>query len=409
VRFSPDAEQIEMHDISISWPAFWLSVAMILYSYAGFTLLTIIVARLRNRRVQQKPITPKVSLIIPVWNEERAMAERLDNALALDYPSRQLEIIVASDGSDDNTHAIVAGYAKHGVRLLPFPRRGKIYAIKDAVNSTTGEILVFSDANSMYKSDALRMLVRNFADPEVGGVCGNQLYLKAKKADATSEGEGMYWSFDKWLKTLESRTGSIVSAHGAIYAIRRSLYEPPASAAVTDDFAISTAVIAQGRRLVFEREAIAYEEPTASAALEFGRKVRIMTRGLRGVLLRKRLLNPFRYGFYAIVLFSHKVLRRLVPIFLLVLLAASWSLSGENLFYLAAAIAQTLFYLLAGAGYLLRGHRLGRLKFLYMPFFYCLANAAALIAVIRVLRGKRVEFWQPQRHGAVSQPASQKA
>ena len=389
--------------LSIVWSAFWLSIGLIIYSYAGFTLLTIIVARLRNRRVQQKPITPKVSLIIPVWNEERAIAERLDNALALDYPADQLEIIVVSDGSDDNTHTIVAGYAKRGVRLMPFPRRGKIYAIKDAVNSTTGEILVFSDANSMYKSDALRMLVRNFADPEVGGVCGNQVYLKAKKADATSEGEGMYWSFDKWLKTLESLTGSIVSAHGAIYAIRGELYEPPASAAVTDDFAISTAVIAQGYRLVFESEAIAYEEPTASAALEFGRKVRIMTRGLRGVLLRKRLLNPFRYGFYAIVLFSHKVLRRLVPIFLLILLAASWALSGASLFYFGAAVAQTLFYLLAGAGYLLRDHRLGRLKFLYIPFFYCLANAAALIAVIRILRGKRVEFWQPQRHGAVAQ------
>lgn len=398
-----------MLTFSISWFAFWISVAMIVYSYVGFILLTIVVARLRNRRVQQKPITPKVSLIIPVWNEERAIAERLDNALALDYPAEQLEIVVASDGSDDRTHAIVADYAKHGVRLLPFPRRGKIYAIKDAVNLVNGEILVFSDANSMYKSDALRMLVRNFADPQVGGVCGNQVYLKAKKADATSEGEGMYWSFDKWLKTLESLTGSIVSAHGAIYAIRRSLYEPPASAAVTDDFAISTAVIAQGQRLVFESEAIAYEEPTASAALEFGRKVRIMTRGLRGVLLRQRLLNPFRYGFYSVVLFSHKVLRRLVPVFLLILLGASWLLSRTHIFYLSAAVAQTLFYLLAGAGYWLRGHRLGRLKFLYIPFFYCLANAAALIAVTRILRGQRIEFWQPQRHGTVAQPVNQKA
>jgi len=395
-----------MMTLSISWFAFWISAAMIFYSYAGFILLTIVVARLRNRRVLQERITPKVSLIIPVWNEERAIAERLDNALALDYPPAQLEIVVASDGSDDRTHAIVAGYAKHGVRLMPFPRRGKIYAIKDAVNLVTGDILVFSDANSMYKSDALRMLTRNFADPQVGGVCGNQVYLKAKKADATSDGEGIYWSFDKWLKTLESLTGSIVSAHGAIYAIRRDLYEPPASAAVTDDFAISTAVIAQGHRLVFESEAVAYEEPTASAALEFGRKVRIMTRGLRGVLLRKRLLNPLRYGFYSVVLFSHKVLRRLVPVFLLLLFAASWLLSGAHVFYLAAAAAQMFFYLLAGAGYLLRGHRLGRLKFLSMPFFYCLANAAALVAVTRVLRGQRIEFWQPQRHGAVAQPVN---
>jgi cellulose synthase/poly-beta-1,6-N-acetylglucosamine synthase-like glycosyltransferase len=391
-----------MPDLSIAWWAFWLAVALIIYSYAGFSLLVIIVAHLRNRRVQQKPITPRISLIIPVWNEERAIAERLDNALGLDYPSDHLEIIVASDGSDDNTESIVSGYAERGVRLMGFPRRGKIYALKDAVAAATGEILVFSDANSMYQRDALRMLARNFADPEVGGVCGNQIYLKAKKADTTSAGEGMYWSFDKWLKRLESLTGSIVSAHGAIYAIRRQLYQPPASAAVTDDFAISTAVIEQNYRLVFESDAIAYEEPTASAALEFGRKVRIMTRGLRGVLMRRRLLNPFRYGFYSLELFSHKVLRRLVPFFLLVLFIASWFLSGDSRFYFAAAAAQTIFYILAGAGYTLRGHRLGRFKFFYVPFFYCLANAAAFMAVMRVLTGKRIEFWQPQRHGSVA-------
>ncbi len=381
---------------------FWSAIALLIYAYAGFSLLVIIVARIRNRRVRQAPITPRLSLIIPVWNEEKAIAERLDNALSLDYPSGALEIIVTSDGSDDNTEAIVAQYEKRGVRLLSLPRRGKIYALKDAVASATGEILVFSDANSIYKREALRMLVRNFADPEVGGVCGNQIYLKAKKADATSQGEGMYWSFDKWLKRMESLTGSIVSAHGAIYAIRRSLYQPPASAAVTDDFAISTAVIEQGYRLVFESEAIAYEEHTSSAALEFERKVRIMTRGLRGVLLRRRLLNPFRYGFYSLELFSHKVLRRLVPVFLLVLLVASFRLSGRNIFYFGATAAQVLFYLLAAAGYWLRGHRLGRLKFFYIPFFYCLANAAALRAVIRIIRGKKVERWQPQRHGAMA-------
>ncbi len=391
-----------MPQISIAWVAFWLAVALIIYSYAGFSLLVIAVARLRNRRVRQKPVTPRVSLIIPVWNEEKAIAERLENALALDYPGDRLEIIVASDGSDDGTHRIVSGYAPQGVRLLSFPRRGKIYALKDAVAKATGEILVFSDANSMYKPDALRMLMRNFADPEVGGVCGNQIYLKAKQADTTSEGEGMYWSFDKWLKNLESLTGNIVSAHGAIYAIRRELYQPPASAAVTDDFAISTAVIEQGHRLVFEAEAIAYEEPTPAASLEFGRKVRIMTRGLRGVLLRRKLLNPFRYGFYSLELFSHKVLRRLVPFFLLVLFTASWFLSGTGRFYFAAAVAQTLFYLLAAAGYVLRRRQIGRLKFFYVPFFYCLANAAAFIAVIRLLRGKRVEFWQPQRHGSAA-------
>ena len=376
---------------------FWFALATLFYAYAGFPLVVILVGFVRNRSVRQRECTPSLSLIIPVWNEERTIAERLENALVLDYPANQLEIIVPSDGSTDKTEEIVTRYAARGVRLLRLPRRGKIHALKDAVAIAKGEILVFSDANSMYERNALHMLTRNFADSQVGGVCGNQVYLKVKKSEASSQGETLYWSYDKWLKRMESLTGSIVSAHGAIYAIRRELYQPPASAAVTDDFAISTAVVEQGYRLVFESEAIAYEEPVRVAALEFGRKVRIMNRGLRGVLLRKSLLNPFRHGFYSVELFSHKVLRRLVPFFLVLLLVTSiWSISAGKL-YFVAAVAQVIFYILASAGYLLRRNRMGRLKFLYVPFFYCLANAAALLAVIKLAVGNRVEFWQPQR------------
>lgn len=377
---------------------FWLSLATLIYVYAGFALLVIVAGKWRNRRVRQAPITPRMSLIIPVWNEANAIAARLDNALALDYPAAALEIIVASDGSDDDTETIVAQYAPRGVRLLSLPRRGKMYALQAATANATGDVLVFSDANSIYAPAALRMLARNFADPEVGGVCGNQIYLSAKNADHCSKGETLYWSYDKWLKGMESLTGSIVSAHGAIYAIRRELYRPPASAAVTDDFAISTAVVEQGYRLVFESEAVAYEEPAPAASREFARKVRIINRGLRGVVLRRALLNPRRYGFYAVVLFSHKVLRRLVPFFLLSLYVGSVILSLSGRFYLAAAVGQTVFYALAGAGWLLRRHGLGRLKCVYLPFFYCLANAAALLAIVKLIGGRRIERWQPQRN-----------
>jgi len=383
---------------SIALLAFWLSLATLVYVYAGFSFLVMIAGKIRFRQWRREPITPRLSLIIPVWNEERTIAKKLENVLGLDYPQGALEIIVASDGSTDRTEAIVAASANSGIRLLRLPRRGKIHALKDAVAVATGEILVFTDANSICESDALRMLARNFADPEVGGVCGNQVYLKAKKADSSSKGERLYWAYDKWLKRMESLTGSIVSAHGAIYAIRRELYQPPVSAAVTDDFAISTAVIEQGYRLVFESEAVAYEEPASAASFEFGRKVRIMNRGLRAVLLRKRLLNPLQYGFYSLELFSHKVLRRLVPIFLFLLFVASLQVSSGGGFYAVAAVAQTLFYFSAGAGYVLRHHRLGHMKLLYIPFFYCLANAAALVAILKLLAGRRIERWQPQRH-----------
>jgi len=385
-----------MHVVALT--VFWLAVAAPVLVYAGFPLLVVIIGRLRNRRVRKAPITPSVSLIIVAYNEERNIAERLENALALDYPPEALEIIVASDGSDDATESIVRRYVPHGVRLMSLPRRGKIHTLNAAVLHATGQILVFSDANSIYDRQALRALARNFADPEVGGVAGNTAYRIPAGSESSVRGESLYWSYDKWLKQMESLTGSIVSAHGAIYAIRRELYRPPEDSAVTDDFAISTAVVEQGRRLVFESEAVAYELAVPDVGGEFRRKVRLMTRGFRGLLLRKRLFDPFQYGFYSLVLLSHKALRRLVPCFLLALFAASILLSARGKLYLFAAFAQALFYGLGGTGYLLRGTAWGQKKYFYVPFFFCMANGAALVAMVKLVSGKRIELWQPQRH-----------
>jgi cellulose synthase/poly-beta-1,6-N-acetylglucosamine synthase-like glycosyltransferase len=384
----------------MTWLVFWVSLAALLYVYAGFSLLLILVGLLKNRGVRTGPITPRMSLIIAAHNEERAIARRLENALEVDYPADALEILVASDGSTDTTNTIVSRYAARGVRLLALPRSGKLSVLHQAVAQSHGDVLVFSDANTTFHPQALRMLARNFADPEVGGVCGNQIYVREEKADSSTSGETLYWSYDKWLKATESRTGSIVSSDGAIYAIRRGLYRKPARACVTDDFAISTAVVEQGYRLVFENEAIAYEHAAAAADREFRRKVRIINRGLHGVLLRKRLLNPFRYGVYAWILFSHKVARRLAPFFLLALLASSLVLAPQGGVYSGAVAAQVGFYVLAFLGYLFKDHALGRWKVLYAPFFYCLANAAALVAVTNLLLGNRIEQWQPERPAA---------
>lgn len=281
--------------------------------------------------------------------------------------------------------------------MLALPRRGKMHALDTAVQAATGEILVFTDANTILAADALRQLVRPFADPEVGGVCGNQSHFKRLHEDASAAGESMYWSYDKALKILESRTGSIVSADGALYAIRRALYRRPPSAAMTDDFAISTAVIEQGARLVFEPLARAYESAVGDAGGEFQRKVRIVTRGWHGVMARRRLLDPRRSGFYAFVLGSHKVLRRLAPVVLVVLLGASLWLPQTSVTRTAAAAAQGVFYAAAALGALLRRTSLGRRRVLLAPFFFCLANGAALVALLRVCAGGRVEIWQPRR------------
>jgi cellulose synthase/poly-beta-1,6-N-acetylglucosamine synthase-like glycosyltransferase len=384
---------------------FWLSVSFLVYIYGGFALVVAAVGYWRRREVRTAPITPAVSVIIAAYNEEAVIADRLENALALDYPSERLQIIVASDGSTDATDEIVARYASRGVRLLSLPRQGKIRALDAAVPHATGEILVFSDANTMCERNALKALTRNFADARVGGVAGHTAYRLQTGSESSSRGESLYWDYDTWLKQLESLTGSMVSAHGGLYAVRRALYRPCPDSAVTDDFAISTAVIEQGYRLVFEADAHATEFAVPEAQREFGRRVRLMTRGLRGVAVRHRLLNPFRYGFYAVVLFSHKVARRLAPLALLILAWSSAYLASTAPVYLTAAVGQALFYTLAVLGLALRRTSMGHFKLTYVPFFYCMANAACAAAWIQLLRGQRVELWQPQRHAVSSRQA----
>jgi cellulose synthase/poly-beta-1,6-N-acetylglucosamine synthase-like glycosyltransferase len=279
---------------------------------------------------------------------------------------------------------------------LPLPRQGKAAALNAAVAVASGDILVFSDANSMYTPQALRFLVQAFGDPEVGGVAGNQRYLSHAGSSLAGEGEKSYWRFDRQLKQFQSRAGNVISATGAIYAIRRKLFLPVPEG-VTDDFVTSTRVIAQGYRLVFTPEAVAYEPVAGAGGREFGRKVRIITRGLRAVLFMRQLLNPLRYGFYALQLFSHKLLRRLVVFPLLILLITSPLLWSYGLFYQMVTIAQFAFYGLALVGMWLEGNKLGRLKLFSLPFYFCLVNLACLFAVWNVVRGQHIVLWETRR------------
>jgi cellulose synthase/poly-beta-1,6-N-acetylglucosamine synthase-like glycosyltransferase len=346
---------------------FWSAVGLVVYTYVLFPLLQLTRGLLRRRAPALADFTPHVSMVICAHNEAESIGEKIENVLSLDYPPEQLDVVIASDGSDDGTEEIVGRYAGRRVQLLSLPRQGKIPALNTAVRAAGGEILVFSDANSLYAPDAIRALLRPFADPRV------------------------YWDFDRKLKEWQSRAGSVTSATGAIYAIRRALFSPVPSS-VTDDFWVSTGVIDRGYRLVFAPNAIAYERPAASSGVEFQRKVRVITRGLRGVLLRRRLLNPFRHGFYALQLFSHKVLRRLVVLPLLVLLATTPWLWQAGPFYQAALLGQAGVYGLAAVAALL-GPRRARSKLFTIPFFFCMVNLAALIAALNVARGSMRRRW----------------
>ena len=375
---------------------FWGALAAIAYAYVVFPLIVLLRGRLWSQPFTQGDITPRVSIIVAAHNEESSIGSKLQNVLSVDYPAERLEVIIASDGSDDDTENIVRQFGGRGVRLLSLPRRGKAHAMNAAVAASSGDILVFSDANSMYASGAVRALVRPFADPTVGGVAGDQRYLDDASAAITADGERAYWDFDRKLKEAQSQAGNVTSATGAIYAIRRSLFSPVPEG-VTDDFVTSTKVIAQGCRLVFAPGAVAFEPVARSGGVEFGRKVRVITRGFQSVLEMRALLNPFRYGFYAIQLFSHKVVRRLVALPLLVLLAGSLILWNDSLLYGTVAFGQLLLYGCAALGIALSRTRFGRTKVLTLPLFFVAVNVAALMAALKLLVGQRVVMWDPQR------------
>jgi cellulose synthase/poly-beta-1,6-N-acetylglucosamine synthase-like glycosyltransferase len=385
--------------------AFWLAAAWLAYIYVGFGLLVALVGRVRRREVRKRAITPRLSVVIAAYNEEAVIGERLRNVLGLDYPADRLEVIVAADGCTDRTEAIVKSCGEARVRLVSLPRGGKIAALDAAVRHAGGDVLVFTDANVECHPGTLRAIAANFADPEVGGVAGRTSYRLEAGSESSSRGESAYLDYDTRLKQLESFTGSVVSAQGGLYAIRRRLYRAVEDPAVTDDFAISTAVIEQGYRLVFEPEALGTEFAVPEAAREFRRRVRLMTRGLRGVMLRRRLLNPFRFGFYALVLLSHKVLRRLAPLPLALLAITAVWLAPTGWFYTAAAAGQAALYTLAVAGWALRRTPAGHVKALSVPFYFCMANVACAVAVAQALGGRRIDRWQPQRHPGLPKAA----
>ena len=297
-------------------------------------------------------------------------------------------------GSDDGTNEIVARYVDKTIRLLELPRQGKADALNTAIPQSTGEILVFSDANSMFAPDAIQRLVEHFADEEVGGVAGDQHYVRDEEVQG-NYGETSYWSFDRQLKIWESAGGNAISATGAIYAIRRSLFHP-VPLGVTDDFATSTRVIEKGYRLVFAPDAIAYEHVAKDQKKEFGRKVRVMTRGLNGVVVMSSLLNPFRYGFYALQLFTHKILRRLLYIPLLLILVSNLWLLSTGWFYQLTLLAQLGFYSIALIGALMisRNTRLPRV--ISLPTYMCMVYVAAIVASWNVLRGNRIVRWSTE-------------
>jgi cellulose synthase/poly-beta-1,6-N-acetylglucosamine synthase-like glycosyltransferase len=380
--------------IAAEW-AFFGALAVIAWVYAGYPVSLGIMATLRRKPVGRRPVEPPVSLIICAYNEERDIRRKLEASLACDYPADRLEVIVASDGSTDRTDAIVRDFAPR-IRLLRVEGRGgKTVAQNAAVAAATGEILVFSDVTTVYAPGTIRAMVENFADPRVGCV-GGDLHYEKDPRNPSAQGRALFWSYERQLRVWESQVHSIVGVAGCVYAMRRALYEPLDPGAISD-FVQPGKATERGWRTVLEPEALAFE-PVESHTLgeELHRRARVITRGLRGAFRMPALLNPLRHPWFATLLWSHRVLRWLVPVFLLALLAASAALASRGGVYALALAGQVAVY---GAGLLAFALERARVRVpgAFIPLYFCVVNLAPLLALAWLARGERKVVWETGR------------
>lgn len=384
--------------MSMKFPAeivFWLSAATLFYTYIGYPLLVASISKLRPRTVRRAEHQPSVTIIITAFNEERDLGAKLENTLALDYPRDLVEIIVASDCSTDRTDEIAQNFAPRAVQLHRQPlRQGKTAAQNAAVEKVHGDIIVFSDATSLYQPDVLRKMMPNFADATVGCVAGRLVYIDPGNS-RVGRGAKSYWGYETFLKHHESRACSLIGASGCLYAVRRTAYVPLDHEACSD-FIIATKMVEQGLRTIYESDAVCTEETNRRHDNELKMRVRIIAQTFTDLWRHRSMLNPFRSGFYAVELLSHKVMRYLVPFFLIALFAASGVLSSQSFLYRISFAAQSAGYLCAALAWLLE--KLGvRNRLLALPQYFVLANVASVIGLFKFLRGERYARWEPIR------------
>lgn len=378
--------------------AFWTLLFLIFYTYFGYTLIILGLSLFRYSPVQRdEEFEPTVTFLITAYNEERALPGKLENTLALDYPPSKIEILVASDGSTDCTDEIVraVGQKNERVRLLRVEGRvGKTETQNQAVQSAHGEIIIFSDATTEYRPDAIRKIVRNYADRSVGAVSGKYAYRTLEKS-AMGVATVLFWTYENLIKSRQTRIRTITGCCGCIYSVRKELYRP-LPRTIISDLVEPLMILEAGHRIVFEPEAIAFETTTENVREEFRMRVRVITRGMNGLLYARRLLNPLRHPFVSFQLLSHKVLRWFVPVFMLLLLSVSFALVTSGWIYSVALAGQLGFYALATLG--LAADLMGwKIRILSLPMYFCVVNLAALVGLFNVLRGENKAVWETAR------------
>jgi cellulose synthase/poly-beta-1,6-N-acetylglucosamine synthase-like glycosyltransferase len=381
----------------MAWLAglFWLGLGLVVYAYLGYALVAALLGLFLSRPHRMAPLTPRVTLLIAAYDEEVVMEAKLENSLALDYPCELLDVLVVTDGSSDATPAIAESFRARGVRVEHLPdRRGKAHALNRVLPHCRGEVIVCSDANSFLNPEALRLMVRHFADPQVAGVAGEKRIMG--RDGEVSAGEGLYWRYESLLKRLDSRLGSVMGAAGELVAIRRSHFHPLEPDTLIEDFVLSMRLVQEGHRVIYEPLAVAREAASFTLQDEFKRKTRIVAGGwqaivrLRGLWWPVRPLVTFQYV-------SHRVLRwavvpPLLPILFGLNVVLAWLEPG---WYRGLLLAQIAGYAMAVLG--CWWPRALRRSPCYWAFYFVFLNVAALVGAVRYWRGRQPVTWEKAR------------
>jgi cellulose synthase/poly-beta-1,6-N-acetylglucosamine synthase-like glycosyltransferase len=377
---------------------FWLGMLTVGYTYVGYGMIIYILSKLKRRSspvtIQTDSELPVVTLLVAAYNEEAYILDKIHNTLALDYPKNKLKLFFVTDGSNDRTPEIIRNFPEIEVFHSP-ERRGKIHAVNRVMKHVSTPIVVFCDANTALNPEALKLIVRHYQDPTVGGVAGEKRILSKDKDNASGSGEGLYWKYESFLKKKDAEVHSIVGAAGELFSIRTELFEEPAENMLIEDFYLSLRIAAKGYRFAYEPEAFASETASASVGEEWKRKVRISAGGFQAMYKLSYLLNPFRYGILTFQYVSHRVLRwTLAPLFLPLILLSSVYLAIQGFgFYQMMFVAQVAFYLLAALGYALRDRKIG-IKGFFVPYYFVVMNLSVYAGLVRLLRGRQSVVWE---------------
>ncbi len=371
---------------------FWICAGIVLYVYFGYPLLLIILSKFIKKPVKKGNIEPSVTIIVAAYNEEKCIKQKLENCLSLNYPRDKLEVIVASNGSTDNTNNIVRDYLTQGIKLEVFKEPSKTNAQNLTVPRAKGEIIVFSDANAIYHKDALFQLMANFADPKVGVVCGRSI-LKSAETSSVDMKESLYLRYEYWIRKNQSKIGSCVTGSGEMLAIRKELYQK-INENYMEDFMLPLLVLEKGYRVIFEPKAFSSEKTSGVASDIFRCKVRIITQDFTAffsVIGRLIIHTPM----VAVQLISHKLLRWLIPFFLIVLLYINIFLRGSFTYNLILT-CQFSFYLIALVAHVLEKRDI-KIGLLSIPYYFVLVNLASALGVSLSIFGTRLPSWEKYR------------